>query len=508
MKVFDAKQIHEIDEYTIRHEPVTSIDLMERAATACVNWITSRILPGEHIKVFAGPGNNGGDGWAIARLMADLGCTHIDLYLLQISQIISADSVINRRRLESQRKVGIFEISSESDFPVIEKRDVVIDALFGSGLSRPLGGLSASLVDLINASGSRILSIDIPSGMHGEDNTLYTGAIVRASDTLSFEFPKRSFFYAENVAFTGDWHILPIGLHPRIISEKHTPFQYLTFADVRGIFRKRNRFSHKGTYGHALLIAGSYGMMGAAILASRACLKAGVGLLTSHVPRIGYPIMQGIVPESIYSVDSSDRFFSEVPAKKEYSATAIGPGIGADPVTVQAFEVLLRSSVLPLVIDADALNILASNPDLYQLLPAGSILTPHPGEFDRMAGASENGFRRNERQIEFAVIHKVIVVLKGACSSIAMPDGTCFFNSTGNPGMATAGSGDVLTGIILSLLAQGYPPTEVALLSTFVHGLAGDLAAMETGQQALIASDIVDNLGKAFLKIENYETYA
>ncbi len=506
MKVFETHQIREIDEYTIRNEPVASIDLMERAAAGCTNWILSRILPGEYIKVFAGPGNNGGDGWAIARLLAERGYLHTSLYLLQISRIISADSVINRRRLEEQNRVPIYEISSESDFPEIGKHEIIIDALFGSGISRTLEGLSAALVNHINASGNMVISIDMPSGLQGEQHDRSANnAVIRASHTLSFEFPKRSFFYAENEIFTGEWYIIPIGLHPQIIQEKHTPWHYVTFTDIQGKYRKRARFSHKGTFGHACLVAGSYGMMGAAILSARACMRSGAGLLTTHVPRAGYPIIQGAVPESIFEMDSSELLFSSIPEKRDYSAIAAGPGIGRAPETVNALVNLLKSATVPLVLDADALNILAAQPDLMGLVPAGSVLTPHPGEFDRLAGNSDSGYKRNERQVEFASRHQLIVVLKGACTSIAMPDGNCFFNSTGNPGMATAGSGDVLTGIILSLLAQGYTPQDAALLGTFVHGLAGDIAATETSKQALIASDIIDHLGTAFLKIENHE---
>jgi ADP-dependent NAD(P)H-hydrate dehydratase / NAD(P)H-hydrate epimerase len=506
MKVFEANQIREIDEYTIRNEPVASVDLMERAAMGCVSWISSHVRTGENIRIFSGPGNNGGDGWAIARLMAARGYHQISLYLLQISKIISPDSVINRQRLEEQNKVPVIEISREADFPVIGSHDIIIDALFGSGLSRSLEGLSAALVNHINASGSRVIAIDIPSGLHGDNTYSVKSTIIKARDTLSFEFPKRSFFYAENDNFVGNWHIIPIGLHPGIIGEKFTPYHYLTFADIRGLYRKRPRFSHKGSFGHALLVAGSYGMMGAAILCARACLRSGVGLLTTHVPRSGYPILQEAVPESVFNIDSSDHVFSELPSKRNYSAAGIGPGIGVAPSTIKALELLLGTSHHPFVLDADALNILAAHPEMYGLLPPNTILTPHPGEFDRLAGISENGRMRNNRQMDFAVDHKVIIILKGAFSSVAMPDGTCYYNSTGNPGMATGGSGDVLTGIILSLLAQGYPPSDAALLGTYVHGQAGDLAALEIGQQALIASDIIDHLGEVFLKIENNET--
>jgi ADP-dependent NAD(P)H-hydrate dehydratase / NAD(P)H-hydrate epimerase len=508
MKVFEARQIREIDEYTILHEPVESIDLMERAATGCVNWLSSCINSEEHIRIFAGPGNNGGDGWAIARIMANRGYQNISLYLLQISRIISADSVVNRNRLGEQNKVPVFEISSERDFPPIEGHEIVIDALFGSGLSRPLEGLSASLVKYINASGCTIIAIDIPSGLRTDgQGTNSENAVIRASHTLTFEFPKRSFFYAENAIYTGKWHIISIRLHPAVILEKETPYHYMLKEDISKIFRKRIKFSHKGLFGHALLIAGSYGMAGAAILAARAALRSGVGLLTSHVPQSVYSAIQGSVPESIFDIDQDEKYFSGLSGGKHFSAVGIGPGMGTNDISVKAFESLLKNSDSPLVVDADALNILSEKPVLCSLLPAQSILTPHPGEFDRLAGKSDSGFIRNQKQIEFSGEFNVIVLLKGAYTSITMPDGTCCFNSTGNPGMSTAGSGDVLTGIILSLLAQGYPPSEAALLGAFIHGLSGDLAAADIGQQSLIASDIIDYLGKAFLKFENHETY-
>jgi hydroxyethylthiazole kinase-like uncharacterized protein yjeF len=506
MKIFNTRQIREIDEYTIRNEPITSVHLMERAALGCVNWLTDRIGQDSHILIFAGPGNNGGDGWAIARLMADRGYNHVSLYLLQISHIISPDSVVNRERLLDQQKVAVNEIREESDFPVIASNDVIIDALFGSGLSRPLEGVSVNLVKHINNSGSRVLAIDIPSGLMGEDNTTNPEAgIIRATHTLTFQFPKRSFLFPENEKYTGEWYLIPIGLHPDIIDKMHTDYYYLIHTDLQNLFIKRRKFSHKGNYGHALLISGSYGMMGAAILAAKACLRSGTGLLTSHVPQSGLPVMQVAVPESICTVDQSKDCFTGFSQLQNYTAVGIGPGIGVSSQTVSAVRDLLAICDKPLIIDADALNILARNPQMISLLPENSILTPHPKEFDRIAGDSENGFRRNQRQIEFARKNKVIIVLKGAHTSIATPDGSCYFNSTGNPGMATAGSGDVLTGIILSLLAQGYSSAHAAMLGVFIHGLAGDIAAGIVGQQALIASEIINYLGQAFIKFENYE---
>ena len=508
MKIFKTSTIREIDEYTIRNEPITSINLMERAACECSSWIAKNISPETPLFIFTGPGNNGGDGWAIARILADKAYTQIHLCNLHLGKIMSADAEINCKRLISQGVVPILHILSSSDFPILDKKVIIIDALFGSGLSRPLEGLSADLVKHINASGCRVISIDIPSGLMGEDNTGNPEqGIIKASVTLTFQFPKRSFFYAENEQYTGRWIIIPIGLHPGIMAEKQTGFYYTDFKDIVGKLKKRKLFSHKGTYGHALLIAGSYGMMGAAILAARACMRSGAGLLTSYVPRAGYPIMQAAVPESIFSMDDAEMHFTKCPAVEKYTAVGVGPGIGVDGETASALESLLKTCHKPMVIDADALNILASNRHMLDRLPENTIITPHPGEFDRLAGASENAFQRNQVQIEFSKKHRLIIILKGAYTSITLADGSCFFNSTGNPGMATAGCGDVLTGIVLSLLVQGYSPDDAAIFGTYIHGLAGDIAVCETGQEALIASDVVNNIGNAFNKLENHEMF-
>ncbi len=479
---------------------------MERAALGCVSWIEANIGRETPISVFVGPGNNGGDGWAVARLLTDRIYLNISVFQLQISKIISPDSEINRIRLIDQGKVPVHEIKSSADFPENIFSSVIIDALFGSGLSRPLEGMPAALVNHLNSSGCRIISIDIPSGLLGEDNSGNPEqGIIRASDTLTFQFPKRSFFYAENEKYVGRWHIIPIGLHPGILSEKQTSFHYTTLEDLSGKIMTRKRFSHKGTYGHALLVAGSYGMAGAAILAARACIRSGTGLLTTHVPRSIYPIVQSTVPESIFSIDNSEEFFSLCPVLDKYSAVAAGPGIGVGPQTREALETLIKTVRSPLVLDADALNILAAHPGLLSSLPQNTVITPHPGEFERLVGKSGNGHRRNQEQIEFSKKYMLVVVLKGAFTSISLPDGQCYFNSTGNPGMATAGSGDVLTGIILSLLAQGYSPGEAAVTGTFLHGLAGDMAAGDFSQQGLIASDIIQYIGKAFKKIMDHE---
>lgn len=506
MKIFKTSQIREIDAYTVRNEPISPADLMERAALGCVQWIEVHIPRQAPLAVFSGPGNNGGDGWAIARMLAERRFGNIRMFQLHESPNMSSGAALNRNRLISQAMVPVQVIHAPSDLPDFEMNTVIIDALFGSGLTRPLEGLAASLVQTINNSGCRVISIDIPTGLMGEDNSgIPDQGIIRASETLTFQFPKRSFFYTENQRYCGKWHIIPIDLHPEALEQQPALLFYTTLGDISGKLLKRPTFSHKGTFGHALLIAGSYGMMGAAMLAARSCIRSGSGLLTTHVPKEGYPMVQASVPESIFSIDPCEERFTRCPDLENYSAIAAGPGIGIKPETATAMEFLIRNTKKPLVLDADALNILALHPEMLQYLPMNTIITPHPGEFDRLFGKVNSGFKRNELQIECSVKYKLIILLKGAYSSISLPDGRCFFNSTGNPGMATAGSGDVLTGIILSLLAQGYTAEDASIIAAFSHGLAGDLAAGHTGERGLTASDIIDYLNEAFKMIEHHE---
>ena len=366
-----------------------------------------------------------------------------------------------------------------------------------------MDGLAKNIVQRINQSEAEVISIDVPSGLFGEDNSKNDlPGIIKANNTLTLQFPKLSFLFPENEQFVGYWTVLPIGLHPEAIAQTESDYHFLTKEFVSGKIKKRGKFSHKGTYGHALLVAGSYGKMGASILASRACLRSGIGLLTCHVPKVGYEIIQNSVPEAMTSIDSSEVAFSEVPDLSPYSAIGTGPGLNKKQETQQALKVLLQAKPGKLILDADALNILSENQDWYGLLPENTILTPHPKEFERLAGSSADSYERLQKQVRFSAKYKVIVVCKGAHSCITFPNGRVFFNTTGNPGMATAGSGDVLTGIILGLLAQSYSPEDATLIGVYLHGLAGDLAASETGEYSLIAGDIITHLGKAFLYLE------
>lgn len=503
MKVFPTDKTREIDAYTIEHEPISSIDLMERAARACSSWILNYAPVSRPVCIFCGPGNNGGDGLAIARQLFEAGYA-VAVNTLKTEGNTSADFSFNLQRLRKIKEVKIYEIREVNQLPVLEKESLVIDALFGSGLNRPLEGNAAELVQFLNNSNVEIISIDIPSGLFGENNLgNKPGNIIKASHTLTFQFPKQAFFYSENYSFTGEWHILPIGLHEGILKSLETSNYYIDKSLAAQLVRNREKFSHKGNFGHALLIAGSYGMMGASVLASRACLKTGVGLFTSHVPVTGYQILQTSLPEAIVSIDNSEKYFSELPDISKYSAIAAGPGLSTNSIIHQGILKLIQNSTVPLVLDADALNIISMNQSWIERIPAGSIITPHPGEFTRLFGPSTGSYERNKLQIEMSVKHSLIIVLKGAYTSISCPDGSCWFNSTGNPGMAKGGSGDVFTGIILSLLAQGYKAEKAAILGVFIHGLAGDLAARVEGEESLMASDIIKHIGKAFQMLKN-----
>jgi len=498
MKLFSTKQIAEIDKYTIENEPISDIDLMERASMQITNWLVKRFSTEQKMVFFAGPGNNGGDALAIARQMADLDY-FCEVYLLDFGKELKGSPAINWHRLKKQDKVKRSKIADIKDFPGIGRTDVLLDGLFGSGLTRPLDGLPGEIVKKMNQLINTIVAVDIPSGLMGEDNSenIFEN-IVRADFTLTFQFPKISFLFAENDQYVGEWEDLPIGLHPEGIEKIGSDYHFIETDEIREKIPVRSKFDHKGTFGHALLIAGSFGKMGAAVLASKACLRSGVGLLTTHVPRLGYPIIQTSVPEAMVSTDQHDSICTEFPKLEPFSAIGIGPGLDKKLNSCKALFSLLENSEVPLVIDADALNILSENKDWLKKLPENSILTPHPGEFKRLIGDTKNSFVRIQKQIQFSKEYRVIVVLKGAHTSISTPEGKVYFNSTGNPGMATAGSGDALTGILLGLLAQEMSSEDAAIVGVYLHGLAGDLAAKEKSEFSLIAGDIIENIGKSF----------
>lgn len=503
MKILSAKQIRAADQYTIKNKPIKSIDLMENAASKCVDWLIQNPIENHSsFYVFCGKGNNGGDGLVIARLLNDLNFD-VKCFVVHFTEKASDDFIQNLERLKNT-STKIYDINEVNDFlGEVPQSAILIDALLGTGITRPASGLVASIIKAMNGTQQPIVSIDLPSGLYADKAHQKSDIIIKAHITLSFQCPKLNFFlsdYAENV---GEWCILDIGLMEEFISTQETQFYSLTCEYVKKALHKRKKFDHKGTYGKATIIAGEKGKFGAAVLSVKSCLRSGVGLCTAHLPEEGNDILQIGIPEAMTSINIGKKQLSPLKSYKEFTNTTIGigPGIGTSNQTVQFFDDLLLHVEKPMVIDADALNILAENPHLWSKVPGKSILTPHPKEFSRIVGAMKDGHKNLVAQINFSKKHNCYIVLKGAYSSMTTPEGLVYFNTTGNPGMATGGSGDVLTGIITGLLAQGYTAEKAMLIGVYIHGLAGDLAQNELGYSAMIAGDIINYMGKAFLKL-------
>ncbi len=500
MKILNIDQIRSLDKSTIEHEPIAPLNLMERAALTFVDWFVDRFTNKTLTKVFCGLGNNGGDGLAIARLLLEREYP-IEVYVVRYAPRESDDFIHNHRRLKLVIE-NIHYIELSTDIPAIRHNEVIIDAILGSGLSRPAEGIVKDAIDAINRAPATIVSVDIASGLYADQPNASNDVIIEPDYTITFQLPKLAFVLPKNGRYVGDWHIVDIRLHKRYIDLAPTPYYFTQPREARLLLRKRDRFSNKGSFGHALLLAGSYGKIGAAVLAARACLRSGVGLLTVQVPQCGYTILQTVVPEAMCRPDKNQNvltealplLFDESTAPADYSAVGIGPGIGQAPETLAMLKGLLPTLKKPIVVDADALNLLSENRELLKLLPPNSILTPHPKEFERLTKKWANDYQKLDLLREFAKKYRVVVVLKGAYSAVATPDGDIHFNSTGNPGLSTGGTGDVLTGILTSLLAQGYDPVEVAVLGVFAHGLAGDQVAKQRGPIGMTASDIIDAL--------------
>ena len=470
-----------MDQETIKREPISSIDLMERASRVFSQWFQLHYPSGRPVLILAGTGNNGGDGLAVARHLIQAGYS-ISVRIIWIQESGSDDFRLNLERLERLHP-PLANIRNTSDWNPIEPSTLVIDALFGSGLNRPLQGLVETVVERLNASGAEVVSIDLPSGLFADAPS--TGTVVRASRCLGFAGPKKALLLPDSTPYCQAWDWLPIGWFPGLSDTLPSPDFWVETSDLEASFPQRQHFGHKNLYGHVLVVGGRAGMRGAAWLAAEAALRAGAGLascwLTSpgmdHCPR---------TPEIMHLTDPAGQLASAV--------VAIGPGMGQDESAKQQLELILTTAAIPPILDADALNLLAAHPDLLEKLPPGSILTPHPGEFRRLFGGSANGFDRVERLRAAATRLQCTIVLKGAHSVTATPEGHCFFNSSGNPGMATAGSGDVLTGIIAALRAQGLAPEKAAVAGVCWHGLAGDRAAATLGQAGLLASDLIREL--------------
>ncbi len=508
MKIFTIGEIREIDAATIRLEPVTPAGLMERAATALFQHLKDIVPPEKKVNVFVGPGNNGGDGLVIARLM------HEDSYLVRIFIVETGSAHSNEFRMNSDRllRSGLSPVilADPDQFPSISHDEVIIDAIFGTGLSKPPTGTAAQIIRKINLTGATIISVDIPSGLFSEDNAgADRDSIIKASYTFTFQFPRLSFMFAGNDDYVGKWETIDIGLHPETISKMTSRYHYIMKEDVRPLLRKRRKFDHKGSFGHALIMAGSYGKAGAATLSAAGALRTGAGLVTVHTPVAAVIPIQSALPEAMVSPDAGTEYITSVPDLARFNAVGVGPGMGTDPDSRKALYTLLESARVPLVLDADALNIMAQNKDMFALIPPNSVLTPHPGEFRRLTSEKRSDYQLMELQIEFAAKHNCILVLKGAYTSVALPDGNIFFNSTGNPGMATGGCGDILTGMITALLAQGYDPASAAITGVYLHGVAGDVALRIHSEESVIAGDVLMNIGRAYRETQfnNFSLY-
>ena len=509
MKVPNAFQIKEVDAYTIQQREIKSIDLMEEAASRATDYISCHFTnKNRPIVVFAGPGNNGGDGLVIARLLSLAYYQNIQVFLFNTNNSLSEDCKANAERLKGEcPEVSFTEIQQQFEAPEISKDTIIVDALFGTGLNKPLGGGYAALVKFINASQAYVISIDMPSGFMCEDNTYNSpSAIVRADLTLTLGLPKLALILPDNQLYAGKVVVVDFHLCYDKLDEMSIPYQIPTAHDIARLLKKRPAFGHKGTFGNALLIAGKYGMAGAAMLAAKACLRSGVGKVVAHVPTLNNDIMQTALPEVVLHHDESERLFTTPVKTNDFDALAIGPGLGTDKRTALAFIEQTSHTDIPMVIDADGINILGSHKGWISQIPTNTIFTPHAKEMQRLGICNADSYSILLEAINMAKQHHFYICLKGHFTAICTPDGEVFFNHSGNSGMATAGSGDVLTGIILALLAQKYSEKEACLLGVYLHGLAGDLAANELGEHAVTASDIIHFLPQAFKRMNELKS--
>lgn len=500
MKLLNATQIKEWDQYTIRHEPISSIDLMERASLAFVHWYVS-IFNDTNIPVdiFCGNGNNGGDGLAIARMLRDRSYK-VSVHILQFANMDSKDFDINLLKIKSYSDITLTFIHDK--LPKIQPTSIIVDALMGTGANKPISGWLLKTVEEINHLKNKVVSVDMPSGLPSEGKAI--GPAIRADYIFTFQLPKLSFFMQENDSFCPSWVVGDIGLNAGFLESADSDYILAEKNLIKSIYKPRKKFQHKGNFGHALIIAGSEGKIGAAILSTKACLKSGVGLVTSLIPENARMVMHQTVPEAMILPFTFQEFVAKYD-KTQSHHLGIGPGLGTSEEMVKALTMLIQNISKPLVIDADALNIIAASPILLTYLPPNTILTPHLKEFERLFGKTDNETHRITLAINSAKKYNIIIILKGAYTRTITPHGKVYINTTGNPGMATAGSGDVLTGIITSLLAQSYLPEHAAIFGVYLHGLAGDKALMNETHESLIASDIIQHLGGAFKEIQGWE---
>lgn len=499
MKIFSRDQIYGADKATISNQNISSFELMERAAGNVFKWLQQNLPKKQCVHVFCGIGNNGGDGLVIARkLLAD--DYEVKTYVVAYSDTRSDDFLKAEERLKTEGN-AIVNIKEHDKLPVIHADEVVIDAIFGIGYNRPAPVWVQQLFATINKSEAYVVSIDIASGLSLDAVPKESEVVVKADILLTFQVPKLIIFLPETGKFIKKWKLIDIGLDAEYIAKTETDVCLIDFAEIKKRYKKRDKYTNKGTFGHSLIIGGSYGKMGAVVLSAKACLKTGSGLVTTYIPQFAMPILQTAIPEIMVLTDRHNgKYLEEINFDLEPDVIGIGMGMGTAPISIEALGSFLKTYKKPMVIDADALNCIAKNPDLLALIPAKSVLTPHPKELKRLIGEWDNDFDKLEKAKEFAAKYDLVLVIKGA-NTITIYEKQLYVNDTGNPGMATGGTGDVLTGVITALIAQGYEPVEAAIFGVYLHGSAGDLAAEKSGFEALTAGDVVEYLGKAYLKI-------
>lgn len=493
MKIFTAEQIKKCDQYTVSHEPILSIQLMERAAETCVDWISENCKNHRNFAVFCGNGNNGGDGFAIARMLYSKGFD-VDVFISGPKAKFSENANINLKDLKEISGIAIKDFKEASDYR-FDKRTVIIDALVGTGLSRNLEGEFKDLVDLLNSKSNAKISIDVPSGLFSDGITDENATIFKTDYTLSFQFWKKSFLHPETGKYTGKVQILDINLSRDFISEEETN-DFVIHEMVKKIFKPRNEFSHKGTFGRATIVGGSYGKIGAVVLATKSALKTGAGLTFALAPKCGYEILQSSNPEAIF-IEGGNDFVNnfEIDEKSVYG---VGPGLGTDEETATGFLQFLQDYAKPLVLDADALNIISNDKKNLKLIPKRSIITPHPKEFERLFGTTESSFDRLQLAKDKAKEHDIYIILKDHHTQVVTPEGNVFYNITGNSGLAKGGSGDLLTGILTSFLAQKYSEEHAAILGVWFHGKAAGFASKKYSKESMLPTDVINEFGNVF----------
>jgi len=533
MKVATAEEMRTIDSETINSYGITGVVLMERAGLAAAAKVKELVDRGKVI-VVSGKGNNGGDGFVVARNLHSNGWK-VKVFLAAKPEDLKGDALV---QYKTAVKFGV-EIKPVQDLLshaplILTGHSIVVDALLGTGLSKDVTGVLADVIDTINASGRPVVSVDIPSGI-SSDNGQIMGRAIRATYTVTFGLPKRGHLVHPGAKYTGELFVEDIGFPKALLCSDKLNVELLEKRSVYSVVPERQSSSHKGTYGHVLIVAGSRGKTGAALMAAKACLRAGAGLVTLGVPESLADVFQSRVTEEMTLLlpGKEDGTLSRKASRiildfLEGTAhlIAIGPGIGVTTETELIMETLMKNSPSPIVIDADGINSLQGKKGIFSTARAPVILTPHPGEMARLIHDSRGRKRATEETshakklhtgilrsiaqnsittaLSFARDTKTYLVLKGAPTIIAAPDGRVFINPTGNPGMATGGTGDVLTGMIAGFLSQTMNPLSSCILGVFMHGLAGDIAASEKGMHSLIATDIIDSIPHAFSALMDY----